>query len=142
MGCLPFRTPGRFLLDLTRIQTPDFDILIWHCFLTLKTPWRVLRTGHGMLIFSEQLIPLLFCKKKIVDSKPFFVFVLSFSWFQIWFVSLDFALLFSYIGILYRTITRTKGTLKTLRWLRVRSCRQNSHVHHNAIELNDFFNFI
>ena len=98
---LPFMTPDHFpvnmgvrgfLLDLTQIDTPDFDILIWHRFC------KIMLTLHG------HLIRLLFCKE-VSGFQAFvpFAFVLFFSLFQICLVSLDYALLISHTGILHWT---------------------------------------
>ena len=70
---------------------------------------------QGMLTLHEHLIPLLFCKG-VRGFQVFvpFVFVLSFSLFQIYLVSLDYALLISHMGILRWTHDRCCGLNKTL----------------------------
>ena len=65
----------RMLPDLTRIDTPNFDILIWYWFRYgqwLRTARQVLRTGQMTLTWSHS-----YFVKDFVDSKPLF-FLFSF----------------------------------------------------------------
>ena len=65
---------------------------------------QVLRARHGMLTLHEHLVPPLFCKG-VRGFQAFvpFIFVLSFSLFQIYLVSLNNALLISHMRFLYWT---------------------------------------
>ena len=67
------------------------------CIQTLaRFPRRVLRARQEMLTLLEHLIPLMFCKGvRGFQTFVLFVFVLSFSLFQICLVSLDYELLIS-----------------------------------------------
>ena len=69
-----------------------------------RIPRRLLCAWQRLLTLHENLIPLLFCKGvRAFQSFVTFLFVLSFSLFQIYLISLGNVLLKSHLGVLHWT---------------------------------------
>ena len=101
-----FQLQKKWRLDSTPVNIgvreffPDLTTI-----LKLRNPQRVLCARQGMLTLHEDMIPLLFCKGvRGFQAFVLFVYVLSFSLFQICLVSLDYALLISHMGIRHWTL--------------------------------------